>query len=414
MSPRKKDDGATRARYHTIVRSVKSLGGRRALLKFLQASIFLRIGFFTECYRPVVNGVVSAIVAMREGLRAAGHEVVCITPTVPSYEDVETAIVRLPSCPLPSSSGYRLTLPAATRSIDGRLERPLDVVHAHSQFITGGMALRYARDHAVPLVFTYHTRLDFYAHYVPFERNLVRRGLAAWTRAYANSANAVVAPTAEVRRYLTALGVTAPIEIVPSPVDLERFASGRRRQDLRAAMGAGSRETLALCVGRLAREKNLELAFAVCAAAGPRIRLALAGEGPLRRRLERLARELGIAERVRFLGPVAPAAMPDYYASADALLFPSVSETQGLVLVEALAAGLRIVAVDTPQTREVVGDAADLVAPQPAAMARALEAAGPRTPEQSAIQLASHRFTIEEQARKLVALYASVQGGFPT
>ncbi|HXP94197.1 MAG TPA: glycosyltransferase [Candidatus Binatia bacterium] len=371
----------------------------------------MRIGFFTECYHPIVNGVVASIDALREGLRREGHDVVFITPRVPYYQDEEAAaVVRLPSLPLPTSTGYRFTLPVSTRTIDARLGAPLDIAHAHSQFITGALAARYARAHGIPLVFTYHTRLEFYAHYVPFERRLVRRALAAWTRAFANRTQAVLAPTGETRRYLASIGVRTAIEVLPSPIDVERFRAGRRRADLRERLGAEPGTLVVLCVGRLAPEKNVELAIAACAAAPPRVRLALVGEGPLQGSLEREVRRLGLGERVRFAGPVAAAEMPDLYASADALLFPSISETQGLVLVEALAAGLPIVAVDTPQTREILGEGARLVAPEAGKVAAALEASTSATSQQSAIQLAYQRFSIEVQAHRLAALYGKLLG----
>lgn len=371
----------------------------------------MRIGFFSECYHPIVNGVVASIDASREGLQNAGHEVLIVTPNVPYYQDAETAVVRLPSLALPSSSGYRLTLPVTTRALDARAGAPFDVVHAHSQFITGGLAMRYARAHRVPLVFTYHTRLDYYAHYAPLESGAARRVLAAWTRAFANRAAAVVAPTDETRRYLASIGVRTPVAVVPSAIDLARFRGGRRRGDLRARLGADPGSALVLCVGRLAPEKNPALALAVCAAAGPHLRLAFVGDGPLRRPLEREGERRGVAGRVSFAGAIAPADMPDVYASADALLFTSVSETQGLVLIEALAAGLPIVAVDVPQTREVIGDGGFLAPPDAAALAAALAGAIATERTQSAIQVALERFSIDEQARGLVAVYEAARAG---
>jgi 1,2-diacylglycerol 3-alpha-glucosyltransferase len=129
-------------------------------------------------------------------------------------------------------------------------------------------------------------------------------------------------------------------------------------------------------VGRLAKEKNLELALAAFAALRvPRARLAIVGAGPERERLASAAARLGIAARTHFSGELPRAQLPDAYASADAFLFSSTSETQGLVLVEALAAGLPLVAVDTPQTRDVLGSAGTLVAADPESLAHGLEAA---------------------------------------
>jgi glycosyltransferase involved in cell wall biosynthesis len=364
---------------------------------------FVRIGFFTECYRPIVNGVVTSIDAMRRGLHAHGAQTICITPAMPHYEDDDDAIVRIPSLPLPTSSGYRLTVPLSSATLRKRIGT-LDIVHAHSPFITGNIALRYARALGVPLVFTYHTRLDFYAHYVPFERVLTQRALAAWTRGFANAAAAVVVPGSETRRYLQSIGVRAPIEVVPSPIDTAAFAAGVRRPELRARLGADEGTRLVLIVGRLAREKNVRLGLEAFARAPEAMRLAVAGEGPERAALERHAARLGIAGRTAFLGRVAPREMPDLYASADVLLFPSRSETQGLVLAEALVAGLPAVAVASPPSEEVLGPGAT-VAPDPVALGREIEARGGSRLDQSAIQLASLRFSLEEQARRLLDVY---------
>jgi glycosyltransferase involved in cell wall biosynthesis len=371
----------------------------------------LRIGFFTECYHPIANGVVASVDALQEGLRRKGHDVVLITPHVPYYQDIQTNVVRLPSLPLPTSTGYRLTLPASPKQLDARFGVPLDLVHAHSQFITGSLAARYAQTRRLPLVFTYHTRLEFYAHYAPFGGALMRGALAARTRAFANGADAVVVPTEEIRSYLASAGVRTGMEVLPSPVDVERFRAGRRLPELRERWGAGAQTRVVLCVGRLAPEKNPGLAIAACAAAGPHVRLILVGDGPLRRQLEREVRRLGMDGRVCFPGAFAPAEMPDVYASADALLFVSRSETQGLVLVEALATGLPVIAVDSPVTNEILAGLGQTVASEPGVLAAALDAFVPSGPDQSAIQLALERFSIEVQARRLASLYRRIAAG---
>ncbi len=370
----------------------------------------MKIGLFTEIYHPVVNGVVSSVDTLRKGLREAGHEVVCIAPEIPSYDDVEASVLRLPSLPLPTRTGYRLTIPVSARWLDARIRVPLDVVHAHSQFITGSVALRYAHAHRIPVVFTYHTRLEFYAHYVPFEQRTVRCVLRARTAAFANRCAAIIVPTQETARYLASLGVRRRIEVVPSAVDVARFAAGRRRADLRERLGVPPRSFLALYCGRLAVEKNVELALRACAVADPRVHLVLAGDGPARAAFEEQVRRLGLERRVVFAGTVPHAEMPDWYASADALLFPSVSETQGIVLVEALAAGLPIVAVDVPQTREVLGGYGMLVPPGPREIAAALSRAMTE-PRQSATQLAYERYTVREQARRIIAVYEAARAG---
>ena len=272
------------------------------------------------------------------------------------------------------------------------------------------MGVRYARLFGLPLVFTYHTQLEEYAHYVPFERTATKRAASTLTRTYANLADAVIVPTVPMEDRLRALGVTSPIAVVPTGINVDQFRGGRRDSAWRSALGVGPGERVVLLVSRLAREKNIELAFAGLAALGdPGAHLVLAGDGPARSALVAAAKAAGMLDRTHFLGHVPREALPGVYASADAFLFPSRTETQGLVLAEALIAGLPVVAVDTPATRDVLGDAGHLVAPDPRALATALRGVlDAHRGRQSAAPLALSRFSLEAQARKVVDVYETL------
>ena len=143
----------------------------------------VRVGFFTECYRPIVNGVVASIDALHDGLRAHGVEVTTIAPHFPRFVDDVRDVVRLPSLPLPTQTAYRLCVPYLSAD-DRRRMRGIDLVHAHSPFVTGWMGAAYARRRNIPLVFTYHTRLDAYAHYAPFDRATTERAMVELTGAF--------------------------------------------------------------------------------------------------------------------------------------------------------------------------------------------------------------------------------------
>jgi glycosyltransferase involved in cell wall biosynthesis len=363
----------------------------------------VRVALFTECYRPIVNGVVGSIDALRAGLHGRGIDVVTIAPRVPHFADADADIVRIPSLPLPTATGYRLCVPYVGAH-DLRRVGAVDVVHAHSPFVTGWMAASFARRHGLPLVFTYHTRLDAYAHYAPFEAAATARALVELTRRYANAAATVIVPTPSIERRLREIGVRVPIAVVPSAIDVARFAAGRRSDRVRAELGAAANEPIVLAVARLGREKNLELALDALALL-PEARLAIVGDGPHRGALERRAAGLGIGARVRFTGQMASERLPDVYASADAFAFPSLTDTQGLVLAEALAAGLPIVAAASDASRDVLGPAGTVAAAEPEAFAAALRAELAKGREQSAVHLALSRFTVEAQTRQIVALY---------
>jgi len=327
----------------------------------------MRVGLFSECYHPIRNGIVASLDALAFALRARGHEAIFITPEMPGYHDDRDDVVRVPSLPLPTRTLYRLTVPYLPRA------QNFSIVHTHSPFITGWLGARIARRTRVPLVFTYHTQLEEYAHYVPFEARATRSAATQLTRSYANTADAVIVPTRSMEDRLRELGVRARIEVIPSGIDVAFFARGRRDDALRARFGVGPEEKLILSVGRLGREKNVELAIEGFALLGDRAtRLVIVGDGAHREALQRFAVRAGVAGRTTFAREFEREHLPDAYASADAFVFTSSSDTQGLVLVEALAAGAAVVAVDTPQTREVLGGAAEIVPSDTAAIAAAL------------------------------------------
>jgi 1,2-diacylglycerol 3-alpha-glucosyltransferase len=371
----------------------------------------LRVGFFTEIYRPVVNGVVTSVDTLAGGLRARGHEVYCFAPSMPGGTRSDGDVFRLPSLPLPTATPYRLTLPLVGRRNVNNIIKRLGLIHVHSLFVTGWAGLRYARRYGMPIVYTYHTQLEAYAHYVPFEPKATRFAAVQLTRTFCNLVDAVVVPTPAVAHHLRELGVEARIEVVPTGIDVERFGAGLRDERLRRRLGIRPDGRLVLFVSRLAREKNVDVVLRALADANdPTCLLVIAGDGPQREELERLAIELGVGDRVVFLGVVARDELPDLYASADAFVFPSTSETQGLVQAEALAAGAFVIAADTQSNREVLGDAARIVAPDRDGFAGALRDL-PRSPDAGVrlrAKTAALRFSAGRQVDAMLDVYMSL------
>jgi glycosyltransferase involved in cell wall biosynthesis len=370
----------------------------------------MRVGLFTEIYRPVINGVVASVEALASGLQTQGHEVFCFAPSMPGTARFEDDVHRIPSLPLPTRTPYRLTLPLVSRRVNAVI-KGLCVIHAHSPFVTGWMGMRYARRYGMPLVYTYHTQLEAYAHYVPFDANATRFAANRLTRTFANLTDAVIAPTPAMAARLRELGVTVRIETVPTGIDVALFGAGRRRNDLRERIGIRTDDRLLLCVGRLAKEKNLQLLFEALARANdPALKLVIAGDGPLRAELEQLARTFGVFEQSRFLGFVSREDLPDLYASADAFVMASTTETQGIVQAEALAAGAAVIAADAPQNRDVLGSAGLLVPSTPQAFADAFALVGsvPEPARAAVARQAAKRFAIQDQIDRTVALYESL------
>jgi glycosyltransferase involved in cell wall biosynthesis len=258
----------------------------------------------------------------------------------------------------------------------------------------------------IPLVYTYHTQFDAYAHYAPVDARFARASLIALTRAFANRADVVIAPTHAMRERLRALGVRSRIDVVPSAIDVERYASGTRSEAVRALLGARAGDRIAVVVARLAREKNVELAIDAMPFVARDVRLAVVGDGPRRAALEARARRSGAGDRIRFAGALPPVAMPDVYASSDVFAFTSLTDTQGLVLAEAAAAGLPIVAAESAVARESAGPRALVVRAAPDAFGAGLNAAararrGPVEPAPGSSTLG--------WARSVQAVYAAAQ-----
>jgi glycosyltransferase involved in cell wall biosynthesis len=335
----------------------------------------VRIGLFTNNYLPFCGGVTISVETLRHGLETRGHEVWTFAPRFPGVVDADPRIVRFPSVPAATYPEFPLAIPWAPRISRLVARLGLDVFHAHHPFLLGPAARRRASRQGRPLVFTYHTRYEKYAHYVPLTRSLVEAAALRLSTRFAARADAVIAPSALVRDQLRARGVTAPIAVVPTGVDLARFRPTARAA-ARQALGLPATDPLVLYVGRLDREKSVDrvlLAFDRLAGTLGRAQLWLVGQGKESEALRRMAGHLAAGDRVHFAGVRAHDGLAAWYQAADLFLFASETETQGLVLAEAAACALPAVAVTAPGCDEVVrdGETGILTKADPAALAEA-------------------------------------------
>lgn len=374
----------------------------------------MRVALFTNNYLPFCGGVTTSVETLRRGLEACGHEAWVFAPRMPTATPAPR-VVRYRSLPAATYPDFALAIPVSPAI--ARLVRGLgpDVFHAHHPFLLGPAARRLSRRPRRPLVFTYHTRYEKYAHYVPLRRGLVERAAVGLSTRFAARADAVIAPSAVVRDELRARGVRTPIAVVPTGVDLARFTPGDRLE-ARRDLGVAADESLVLYVGRLDREKSVDrvlAAFERIAGTLPRCRLLLVGQGTQAGALGRLAASLAAGDRVRFLGARPHAALRPCYRAADLFLFASETETQGLVLAEAAACGLPAVAVAAPGCDEVVrdGETGVLTKAEPAALADAaigllLDAERRRAMGLRARAVAERDFDVRLQIDRTLAVYA--------
>jgi 1,2-diacylglycerol 3-alpha-glucosyltransferase len=320
----------------------------------------MRIAIFSESYEPVVNGVSVSVATLRDALRNRGHDVHIFAPDYPGYEDSED-VHRFPShftrfAPpdYPISRLYSHKMRKVFFGINP------DVVHTHTPFVLGVAGLRWARLAGIPVVSTNHTLYTEYTHYVPiFPITFSRLFLVWWMQWYYNECDVVAVPSRPVKRSLKSFGIKTPIRIIKSGVSTTR---SNCRKEVRQMFGVPDDAFLLLYVGRVAREKNLTLllrAFKIVQQKHNNARLMIVGSGPYEEECLGQAQELGIDKFIIFTGTVDRNVVSQIYSTADLFTFPSLTETQGLVVCEAIATGLPCVAVKSGGTPEVVKDGVD-------------------------------------------------------
>jgi len=315
----------------------------------------LKIAFFTDSFRPYTSGVVRSIETYTRELSALGHTVYTFAPSYPGCQP-EDKVFRYLSIQSPTNKDFSLAIPFSF-SLNQVIQKiGIQVIHAHSPFLLGRHGARHAKRSNIRLVFTHHTMYDQYAHYSPIARNLAKSLVKKIAFDYCNQCDLIIAPTRIVNDYLRTGGVSKPIEVLPTGIELDEFVNLDRGW-LRKAYNIDENRSILLHVGRLGAEKNI--GFLLQAAAGiikqiPEVVLVLVGGGPKTVELKQLARDLGVIDNVIFTGLLPREELVQAYGGADLFIFASLTETQGLVLGEAKAAGLPVVAVKASGSSEMV------------------------------------------------------------
>jgi 1,2-diacylglycerol 3-alpha-glucosyltransferase len=379
----------------------------------------MRVALFTECYRPIVNGVVVSVVTFAGELRKLGHEVQIIAPAYPNFADAEPDVHRLPSIMPPTRVRYPLAIPYTGYRLRGAFaSRPPDIIHAQHPFTTGREARRWARRLGRPLVFTYHTLIREYAHYVPLPQPLVRAAAVRVSRTFANSADHVIVPTGGVANLLRGYGVHKPIEVIPTGVDLS-LVRGVERKPMRATLGIPAGAPLIAYSGRIALEKSLDTlvkAFSLLIQRGLDAHLVLIGGGPWEDQCRRLVVERGLAERVHITGYVPRETVLDWLADADVYCFPSLTDTQGVAVLEAMAMGCPPVAARSGAVEDVIRHETDGLIVDPtadafaSAIAQLLGNDDLRRRLAGQARVRAEEFSADRMAQRLVRVYEKLLG----
>ncbi len=318
----------------------------------------MRVLMVSDVYFPRVNGVSTSIETFREALAAEGVELRLVVPRY-GEEPALPGIVRVPGWPVPGDPEDRLLAWSAMKAAVQAAAVDCDLIHIQTPFVAHYAGVRVARQLGLPVLATYHTLFEEYVqHYAPLiPASWLKRLARYFSRQQCNTLDAVVVPSLAMLERLQAYGVNTAMHVLPTGIPLARFAAGDGAA-FRQQYGIAGGRPVALFVGRVAHEKNIAFlldALGHARALCPDILLVIAGEGPARADLQQQVQQLGIDEQVLFIGYMDRThALPACYAAADLFVFASRTETQGLVLLEAMAAGVPVLAISEMGTRDIL------------------------------------------------------------
>lgn len=383
----------------------------------------MNILMVTNTLTPHVGGVAKSVAAFTETYRQLGHRVLVIAPEFENMPENETDVIRVPAIQNFNGSDFSVRLPIpgyVSASLD---EFRPDIVHSHHPFLLGHAALLVAASFDVPLVFTHHTMHEQYTHYVPLDSPQLKRFVVQLATGYANLSDRVIAPSQSIAKILERRGVKTAIEVIPTGVDVKQMAQGNG-SSLRERLKIPPEAQVIGHTGRLAPEKNLRFlaeAVAEFIDCHPKTHFLVVGKGPSRREIKSVFKKASLDSNLHFTGSLDGQDLVDSYHAMDVFAFASKSETQGMVLVEAMAAGVPVVALDAPGARDVIIHNKNgwlIEGEAPAAFVSALKQASFLSKEeeeklQQALQQTVEEFSMIRSAERALALYTTLSSVQP-
>lgn len=327
--------------------------------------LYMKIGIFTDTFYPEINGVATSCLMLEQELTRRGHEVHVFAPRCKGWEEHERERIHyVASAPFLALRDRNVAFPSSIDTAEAE-EIDFDVVHTNSEFVMGHFGRRVAKACGAALVHTYHTVWEDYTYYITHgvADDAARKLTRIYSQWWCDHFSRVITPTVKTLDLLRKYGVEAPIDVIPTGMDIARFAPSRHseqeRQSVREECGVAPGERVLLNIGRIAKEKNLEQVMRVfprLLKTCPDVRFVLVGEGPQREYLGQMAAELGVADHVTLTGPKPWETIDRYYAMGDVFVSASRTETQGLTYVEAMASGLCVCAVNDACLDGVIED----------------------------------------------------------
>lgn len=313
----------------------------------------MRIFFVTNNYTPYSGGVTQSITATTNALHKQGHEVFIITlDFLGKKHNDDDCVIRIP-CPVKFryKKNYMAIPWLPTRAIDKLIaQHKPDIIHVHHPFLLGASALRAARTHNIPCIFTYHTLYEEYAHYIPMPRMWMQPIIRSLVQTFCNQVDAIIAPSTHVKKYLQSQGIKTPITVIASPLR-EVFTQAN-------PVFSRTHPFNLLLVTRFVPEKNIPFVFEVMKLLPDSFHLTIAGYGSDYEKIQQLAYDsfnLSFS-RVHFIHKPDEEQLLQLYRTADLFIFPSKTDTQGIVLAESMSQGIPVIAVDGPGQQDIIID----------------------------------------------------------
>lgn len=317
----------------------------------------MKIGIFTDTYTPDINGVVSSVVTLKNSLEKNGHEVYVVT-TYPGLLKIqrENNVFRLPGIELKFLYGYVVTSPLHLSLVDELDQLQLDLIHVHTEFGIGIFARIVAKSLNIPLVSTYHTTYEDYTHYINFLKlssidEIAKKAVANLSKMYGDSSTEVIAPSEKTKEMLLRYKIRSNVHVVPTGLDLDKFNPKNKVASkvttIKEECGIKEDTKMLLYVGRIAKEKAIDViieGFKEVKEKKLNIKFVVVGGGPDLEGLQKLTTEYDLQDYIVFLGRRSADVVADYYLAADAFISASLSETQGVTFIEALASALPVFA----------------------------------------------------------------------
>jgi len=313
----------------------------------------MNIAMFSDTYLPQVNGVATSIYLMKRELEKMGHKVVIVAPVSPENDP---SVLVVPGIPFLFEKQYRIAIPNILDILDFLEEHQIEIIHSHDPFSIGFRALKASEILDVPHVHTYHTLLVKYRHYIPPPLTPTETAVKTFSAWFCNKCDVVIAPTGAIKEELYSYGVNVPVHVVATGIDMDSFE--KDDYDIRSKHNIPRNRKLLLFVGRVAKEKNVMFIVEMFEKLVKFLdaHLMIIGDGPLRSSVEEFVTKRRLADRVTLTGYMKRDELPNYYRQADLFVFASVTETQGLVVLESLAAGTPVVAVAKEGVADVLED----------------------------------------------------------